>query len=94
MNVEIKWPPSNGQGWDKGLCGTANNNTLEAPMDATINGKPWAPTVFTLTKPTSTMATNAIMLLTNFSRWVSVCRGKWRGFAELAKAAVTVTLAP
>ena len=36
--AEIKCPPTNDQGCDKGPNGTANNNTADAPIDATIQG--------------------------------------------------------
>ena len=34
ITAAIKWPPTNGQGWAIGLCGTANSKKVDAPIEA------------------------------------------------------------
>src|ERR1700712_1091293 len=38
MNAEIVLPPITGQGWARGLAGTANSRTADAPIGATMRG--------------------------------------------------------
>lgn len=38
-SAEIVLPKTIGQGWARGLAGITNNNTADAPIGATMNGK-------------------------------------------------------
>ena len=66
MTAEISWPPTNDHGCAIGLCRAANNNTDEAPMEATISGAALCPRL-ALRMPVSKIPRKAEMAETTFS---------------------------
>ena len=90
MVTETRCPPTKAQGLERVLVGMANNNTAEAPIEATIKGTSRPLRLSWLIRVTRPMAIRALLAESRMRLLLrSVCTANQRRVEDVARAIVS-----